>query len=87
VRITVEQTDEAAPEQQVAQLLGSLLLLMMLFLMWLLMVMKITMTTTSLQYCDMTPKSRNNEVRTDFIARQRLGRHIPAATNTQATIE
>jgi hypothetical protein len=39
------------------------------------------------QYCDMTPESRNSEVRIDFIARQRLGKHIPAATNTQATIE
>jgi hypothetical protein len=37
----------------------------------------------SLQYCDMTPESRDSEVRIDFIARQRLDKHIPAATNTQ----
>jgi hypothetical protein len=34
-------------------------------------------------YCDMTPENRNKP----FISRQRLGKHIPAATNTQATIE
>jgi hypothetical protein len=36
------------------------------------------------QYYNMTPESRNIET---VIARQRLGKHIPAATNTQVTIE
>jgi hypothetical protein len=38
------------------------------------------------KHCDM-PESRNSEIRIDFIARQQLGKHIPAATNTQATID
>jgi hypothetical protein len=39
------------------------------------------------KYCDMTPESRNSEVRIDDFTRQRLGKYIPAATNTHATIE
>jgi hypothetical protein len=35
----------------------------------------------------MTPESQNSETRGDSIERQLLGKHIPAATNTQATIE
>jgi hypothetical protein len=35
----------------------------------------------------MTPENRNGEVKWTFIARQRLGKYIPAATNMQATIE
>jgi hypothetical protein len=34
-------------------------------------------------YCGKTPESRNSEVRITFIARQRLGKHIVAQTNTQ----
>jgi hypothetical protein len=65
------RTAEAAAEQEVTQLLGSLLLL--LFWIWLLTMTTIT-TTTSLQYCDMTPESRNNEVRihVDTFPRQRI---------------
>jgi hypothetical protein len=35
----------------------------------------------------MTPKARIVKAKYTSIARQRLGKHIPAATNTQATIE
>jgi hypothetical protein len=37
----------------------------------------------------MTPESRNSEVRINVYpaARQRLGKLIPATTNTEATIE
>jgi hypothetical protein len=35
-------------------------------------------------YCDMTPESQNNRARA---VRKRLGKHIPAATNTQEIIE
>jgi hypothetical protein len=36
-------------------------------------------------YCDMTPEIRISKETS--IAGQRLGKYIPAATNTQATIE
>jgi P2-related tail formation protein len=39
------------------------------------------------KYCDVKPKSRNSEVRIVFIARQRFGKHIATATNTQAMIK
>jgi hypothetical protein len=39
------------------------------------------------KYCDMTPESRTSEAEYTFIARQRLCKHIPTASNTQATIE
>jgi hypothetical protein len=35
----------------------------------------------------MTPESRNSEIRETSIFRELLGKHILAATNTQATIE
>jgi hypothetical protein len=35
----------------------------------------------------MTPESQNYGARGDVIARQRLCKHIPTATNMQATIE
>jgi hypothetical protein len=35
----------------------------------------------------MTPESRNSESRVIFIARQRLGKQVPMATNKLATIE
>jgi hypothetical protein len=35
----------------------------------------------------MTPESRNSGVNKTSIARERLGKHILAATNTHATIE
>jgi hypothetical protein len=38
-------------------------------------------------YCEMTPESRNSGARVDVHYRQRLGKHVPAATNKQATIE
>jgi hypothetical protein len=34
-----------------------------------------------------TPESRNIGAKRDPIARQRLGKHVPSATNTQATTE
>jgi hypothetical protein len=38
------------------------------------------------KYCGMTPEGRNNGARGD-VARQRLGKHIFAATDTQAIIQ
>jgi hypothetical protein len=35
----------------------------------------------------MTPEDLNSEVEEIFFARQGPGKHVPAATNTQATIE
>jgi hypothetical protein len=35
----------------------------------------------------MTTESRNSGARVDFIARQGLGKQVPAETNTRATIE
>jgi hypothetical protein len=35
----------------------------------------------------MTPEGRNSGARGDTIARSRLGKHVPVATNTQATIQ
>jgi hypothetical protein len=39
------------------------------------------------KYCEMTPEIQNSGARAEPISKQRLGKHIPAATNTQATIE
>jgi hypothetical protein len=37
-------------------------------------------------YCDMTPE-RGNSIQRSVVARQRLGKHVPAATNCHTTIE
>jgi hypothetical protein len=52
------------------------------------MLLKVTcISEYILKYYGMTPESRDSEARTDSIARQRLGKRIPVATNTQAEIE
>jgi hypothetical protein len=37
--------------------------------------------------CDMTPENRNSGTKQTSIARQRLGKQVPAEKNTLATIE
>jgi hypothetical protein len=39
------------------------------------------------KYCDLTPEGQNSGPEETSIARQRLGKHVPDATNMQRTIE
>jgi hypothetical protein len=42
----------------------------------------------TIQYCNMMPESRNSGARVDIHCyKQQLGKHVPVATNTQATMK
>jgi hypothetical protein len=52
-------------------------------------ILKITKATRTwaTPYRDTMPESRNSGARVTFIATLRLGKHVPATTNRQATID